>query len=275
MRRKHEILRLRTDARGDQRSNRRNHAVYNNRHTILHAAQKRARHTGDFQTAHLSQHIHRIIRIRLIDRQRPLNRMSLTDKPSIRQPRAASGQLLRRKTQQSTGHGGGSGRIADAHFAGQDDLIALHLHFAHQIHSGLQRALCLFVSQRRLFCHICSTRCNSSVNRPGNRMKHAHIHRIHVRMDRRSHQIDIGCSFGNRLRNQSSHFAAGLRNTLRHHAVIGAENQSAPPVNAHVRRFLNAGDFDDHIFQQSQRMKRFRNVIPLPLRLLFCVHTSS
>ena len=67
--------------------------------------------------------------------------------------------------------------------------------------------------------------------------------------------LDLERSYGEVVAVTPRNYPLPLRNgeTLRrHHAMIGAEDQCAPRINADVRRFMNGGDFDDHILQKAQ-----------------------
>ena len=139
--------------------------------------------------------------------------------------------------------------VCRCHFAGSDDLVAVGFHLTHQFNAGPDGLFCLDAGHGRTVHHVPGAGSNAAVNRSRHSADHAYVYREHIRVGCTGHQVDIGRALRNGLCHQRSHLAARLGNALRHHAVIGTENQRAPPVNADVRRFMNASDFDDHILQ--------------------------
>ena len=98
----------------------------------------------------------------------------------VREAGPPAGHGFDLQAQELGGQGAGGGGVADPHFTGQEDLIALGLHVSHQTQACQDGPLSLLPAHGRSLAHIFCTGCDPTVQNAGmgQGLEHTHIHRM-------------------------------------------------------------------------------------------------
>ena len=105
-----------------ERRRRADKPVDHRRHAGGRRAEIRPAHGGKVKPADFCENVHGIVRIRPIERDGLFDHRTLAGKPLVRKPRAPAGYSVGIKAEQNGDDRGGGGGVADAHFAGEQDI---------------------------------------------------------------------------------------------------------------------------------------------------------
>ena len=113
-------------------------------------AQKCPSHAADVQPADLGKHIEHIVPVWLVQGNGFRNDFHLVPQSHTGQTGTSSGDLLRRQLLQNGKDRTGSGGVANAHFAGDDQVVAGGDLFSHQCNASDNGTFCLLPCHSRL-----------------------------------------------------------------------------------------------------------------------------
>ena len=218
------------------------------------AAQKRAGHGGDVQSAHLAQHIQHVVFIRVVQRQRTAQHLLFPGKALVGQSASPTGDGVHLRVQQHRQHGGAGGGVADAHFPHAQQVDPVGLSPGGGFHSGGKGLQGFGAGHGRFHGHVAGAPTHLAIQ---------HGITVHIGVDA---HVDDGYVVSKGL-SQRRHtgFAAGhvdgllqrdglggAGHPLGHHAVVGGEHRHTALFDGGAHPAGDARHADGHILQLSQ-----------------------
>ena len=218
------------------------------------AAQKRAGHGGDVQSAHLAQHVQHVVFIGVVQRQRTAQHLLFPGKALVGQSAAPSGDGVHVRVQQHRQHGGAGGGVADAHFPHAQKVDPVGLSPGGGFHSGGKSLQGFGAGHGRFHGHVAGAPAHLAVQHGGT---------VHVGVDA---HVDDGYVVPKGLgQRRHAGFAAGhvdgllqrdglgrAGHPLGHHAVIGGEHRHTALFDGGAHPAGDARHADGHVLQLPQ-----------------------
>ena len=261
---KHSLCRRRAQPHGAQRGHSADKAICQHRHTGQCTAQKHTAQARDIKAAKLCKNIQCVFRVRLIAKDAAADGIHLAGKPFVREARTAPGHKLHGLAQQHCRHRAGGGGIANAHFTGGDEPVAILCQFpgkGNALPNGLHR---LSPAHGRALGKIRRACGNAAAAHAGHRFAcHAHIHGQNIAVGRAGHLAHTGTPHGKVFGHGTGHFLPGLAHALRHHAVIRAEHHHHPAGKIKLRTAGKGGGILQHGLQPAQPAQRLCKAGPV------------
>ena len=255
---KHRFGRGRAQPHGAQGRHAADEAVHYHGHAFQRTAQKDAAQPGKIKAAQLGQHVQRVCGVRLVAQDAPADGIHLAGQPFIRKAGSPAGHPFHRLAQQHRCHRTGSGGVANAHFAGGQQLHTGSFLLLHQPDAPADGLHSLGTSHGGTLREIGSTGGNAAVCHPRHRVSgHAHVHGHHIAVGSTGHLAHAGTPGSQILRHCAGHALVGLAHALSHHAVVGAEHQHSPAGNIQRRTAGEGGGIFQQSFQCAQPAQRF------------------
>ena len=103
-------------------------------------------------------------------------------------------------------------------------------------------------------------------SRHRDRLLHSHIHRNNRTVRERGHGIDRTAPRSQSARHRRGDRAVTLRDALRYHAVVRAENQQRAFTQFNLTRASQRRDFCQRVLEQTKTTERLRQTVPAPAR---------
>ena len=252
----------RTQAHRGQRSSAGNHAVKHNRQTACRRTEIKACQPGNIQSAHLADHINRIVRFRTIYCKRLFNNLHFFVEAFRRKSCSPSGNVRCRCTRERCCDCRAGRSIANSHFSTTDQTESLLRAVLCKLNPGFHRCNSFIPCHsgvfRNIFCPFSYFFIHNSLKREFS--GYSDIHREHIHINRFRHHAHGGSSLSHVSGDCCRDILPALRHPLCYDSVIRTENNRSPRSNDRYWFALDSCKLNDRVLQQSQSAKRHRNI---------------